>query len=213
MSFFTHHSRHSWPPYTAPSKQARNRNVRRSEGFGIDENPFSYFISPALDDEHNPPEEFLTAGIDSEPSPRPRSPFRRRHDNESSVTEVAKAPAAVLRRWIKYMEIHHPHIYHGHQVEPPPPKPIVPFIPPRSKSADRGRESARSIEIARGRKQARSRSGRPRSWREPSADLWPVSEACEGLEESQVVERTGEEIGLDISPARETHIRFVEDVG
>ncbi len=212
MSFFTYHSRHSWPPYKATTELSRPRNDRKSVDLGIDANPFSYFISPAFVNDHNLEEECFSAGIDTKPSPRPHSPFRRRRDNESSVTEAAKTPPAILRRWIKYMETHHPYIYHHHQDEGPPPKPVVPFIAPSSDNTERGREIERSAEIIRGRKQARSRSGRPRSWREPSADLWPVSEGCEGIEEIQT-DQIGDEIRINNPPARERRIRFAEEVG
>lgn len=212
MSFFTHHSRHSWPPYETPAKHARARNDRKSEDLSIDENPFSFFISPAADDDddHEADEDYFSAGIDSEPT-RPRSPFRRSRTSEISVTDAAKSPAAVLRRWIKHMEARHPYLHHGRQDEGPPPMPVVPFIVPSDDRTERGREADRSAETMRGRKQVRSYSGRPRSWREPSADLWPVSEGCEGVEDTQTNRALGEN-RMNSPPARERRIRFAEEV-
>jgi len=210
MSFFTHHSRHSWPPYETPAKHPRPGNDRKSEDLSIDENPFSFFISPPADDDRESDEDYFSAGIDSKPTP-PASPFRRSHTNESSVTDGAKSPAAVLRRWIKCMEARHPHLSHRRQLEEPPPKPVVPFIVPSDNSAERGREADRSAETIRGRKQVRSHSGRPRSWREPSADLWPVSEGCEGVEDMPTT-RTGDGSRMNSPPSRARRIRFVEEV-
>lgn len=211
MSFFTHHSRHSWPPYETPPKHPRPGNDRKSEDLSIDENPFSFFISPPAGDDRESDEDYFSAGIDSKPTP-PRSPFLCSRTNESlSVTEGAKSPAAVLRRWIKYMEARHPHLSHRRQVEEAPPKPVVPLIVPSDNSAERGREADRSAETIRGRKQVRSHSGRPRSWREPSADLWPVSEGYEGVEETRT-NRTGDESRMNSPPPRARRIRFVEDV-
>jgi len=209
MSFFTHHSRHSWPPYETPAKHPRAGNDRKSEDLSIDENPFSFFISPPAADERESDEDYFSAGIDSKPTPH--SPFSRSRMNESSVTEGAKSPAAVLRRWIKYMEARHPYLSHRRQVEGPPSKPVVPFIVPSDDSTERGREADRSTETIRGRKQVRSHSGRPRSWREPSADLWPVSEGCEGTEEMPHT-RTGDKSRLNSPSPRARRIRFVDEV-
>lgn len=210
MSFFTHHSRHSWPPYETPAKHPRAGNDRKSEDLSIDENPFSFFISPPAADERESDEDYFSAGIESKPTP-PHSPFRRNRMDESSVTEGAKSPASVLRRWIKYMEARHPYLSHRRQIEGPPPKPVVPFIVPSDDTTERGREADRSAESARGRKQVRSHSGRPRSWREPSADLWPVSEGCEGMEETPHT-RTGDESRLNSPSPRPRRIRFVDEV-
>ena len=210
MSFFTHHSRHSWPPYENPAKNPRAKNDRKSEDLSIDENPFSFFISPPAGDEHESEDDYFSAGIDNKPT-RPRSPFRRSRTIELTVTDAAKSPAAVLRRWIKHMEGRHPYISHRRQIQEPPPKPVVPFIVSSDDSTERGREADRSAETIRGRKQVRSHSGRPRSWREPSADLWPVSEACEGMEEMPTG-RTGDGNRMNSPPPRARRIRFVEDV-
>lgn len=210
MSFFTHHSRHSWPPYETPAKHPRAGNERKSEDLSIDENPFSFFISPATDAGRESDEDYFSAGIDSKPTPA-RSPFRRSRTNESSVTDGAKSPAAVLRRWIKYMEARHPYLSPRRQVDAPVPEPVVPFILPSNNTAERGREADRSTETIRGRKQVRSHSGRPRSWREPSADLWPVSEGCEGMEDMPT-NRAGDESRMSSPPPRARRIRFAEDV-
>ena len=210
MSFFTHHSRHSWPAYESPTKHPRARDDRKSEDLGIDENPFSFFISPPADDDHGPEEDYFSAGIDSKATSPPRLPFRPGHTNESSVMEAAKSPAAVLRRWIKYMEARHPYLHPRRQDEGPPPMPVVPFIIPSDIRTERGRDADRSTETIRGRKQVRSHSGRPRSWREPSADLWPVSEGCEGVDEIQT-NRSGDTNRMNSPPPRERRIRFVED--
>ncbi len=211
MSFFTHHSRHSWPPYETSAKQARTRKDAKSEERSIDENPFSYFISPPLEENEGLQEDYFSAGIDNKPAQRPLSPFRRKHVDESPVTDPPKSPSTILRRWIRYMEVHHPSIYHSRQDEASRSKPVVPFIPPLDKPSERGREPDRSAEKVRGRKQVRSHSGRPRSWREPSADLWPVSEGCEGVEDtlSSGIEA---ENRLDKPLGRERRIRFVGEV-
>ena len=231
MSFFTHHSRHSWPPYETLARNPRSRTDRKSEDLSIDENPFSYFISPPADDAQELQEDYFSAGIDNAPD---STPLHRGPTGESPVTHAPKSPGAILRRWIKYMETHHPYIYHRHQEEGPPPEPVVPFISPPNRpspiathsprlpkpvennlssntSSERGREADRIAEDIRGRKQARSRSGRPRSWREPSADLWPVSEAGEGDEETAPV-RISHEKRLDSPPGREGRIKFIEEI-
>ncbi len=211
MSFFTHHSRHSWPPYETTAKQTRTRKDVKSEERSIDENPFSYFISAPLDDRDERQQDYFSAGIDDRPAQRPLLPFRRKQVDESNVTDAPKSPSTVLRRWIRYMEIHHPSIYHSRQDEGTRSKPVVPFIPPTNVPTERGREPDRSAETTRGRRQVRSHSGRPRSWREPSADLWPVSEGCEGVEET-LPNGFGDVHRLDKPPARERRVRFVGEV-
>lgn len=213
MSFFTHHSRHSWPQYKSVGKGARSRNERKSEDFSIDENPFAFFISPpAEDDALALSDGDFSAGIDTTPAGRPRSPFHHNRPREFPlVTAGGKSPAAILRRWIKHMETNHPYINRRNQAEEAPVKPVTPFIAPASSKSDRGREAERSAEVLRGRRQVRSHSGRPRSWREPSADLWPVKEGCEGTNE-RGIDHIVTEKKENNTPVREKRIRFAEDV-
>ncbi|KAI9723280.1 MAG: hypothetical protein M1812_001162 [Candelaria pacifica] len=210
MSFLTHHSRHSWPPFahfTSPPAvpQAQSTNPT------IDEDPFSFFVSPTPSDDEIYVEDWnagITSSISGHESlssiptatnafPLSRFHFHRSPQATSSVTEAAKTPAAVLRRWTAYVEKHQPHLIFRHQKHSSS-KSSSPASSPASsprlgKVVMRGREKDDLALRARGRRQSRSRSSRPHSWREPSVDLYTVPEEKEG----------GEDMGEDtLSPTK-----------
>lgn len=173
-----HNRRHSWPPLRL---QVFKPNPV------IDENPFAFFISA--------PEEDLDtftddAGIENTP-PRSRSlsPFHRHTSNPSSpvVSAASTNPLIRLKRWIERMERRY---FHRQPASPDSPStspdvrrlsPTQPVpIPNSPGSLDlRGRESYRLSPPGSRQGAVRSHSGRPRVWRGPSQDIWPVMEEQE----------------------------------
>ena len=167
--------RHSWPPLRKP------RSFYLDEA--IDEDPFAYFISPA-----NERDVFinshLTADIERKKRPRSLSPFRR-----SSVTLVkaAASPTAKLKNWIERMEMRcfHRRPSSIQELRPSPDLHELSDLAWTVSPPLRGRRDIRISSSNRVTPYTRSRPRRPRVWREPSKDIWPVAEE-------------GEEIGLGI---------------
>ena len=170
--------RHSWPPLRKP------RAFYLDEA--IDQDPFAYFISPA-DERDVFVNNHLAADIDKKKRPRSLSPFRRNSFTLLSVAAAASSPTAKLKKWIERMELRYfrrsPNSID--QLMPSPDQLEVPKIEQRVSPPLRGRRDARISSSNRVTPSTRSRPRRPRVWREPSKDIWPVAEE-------------GEEIGLGI---------------
>ena len=191
MPFPTLHRRHSWPPF---------KPLQTTFGGGdrIDDNPFAYFISP-VEDQDAFVESHMTAGITKRPRTRSLSPFRAQRHGFSPSASPAWRPLVILRRIIRRLEGRR---YSSRrelspsqpqtqavtsqdldqQPRPSPASPLSPQVSP----GIRGRREIPSSPGSGRIKQVRSRSGRPRIWREPGGDLWPL------LEE-------GEDVGLGIT--------------
>ncbi|KAI9773281.1 MAG: hypothetical protein M1835_006163 [Candelina submexicana] len=201
MSFLTHHSRHSWPPFvhfaTSPAvPQSPFTNPT------IDEDPFSFFVSPDPSEGIDSIDDWtagITSSVSAHKSPSsipvaasasPLSRFRFHRNTytaTSSITEAAKTPTAILRRWTAYVEKHQPQLLFRHQTHSSSrsssPASSPASSPRLGQAATRGRGTDELAARARGRTQSRSRSSRPHSWREPSMDLYTLPEEREGGED------------------------------
>lgn len=161
-------NRHSWPPLCEPRSFSVNEN--------IDEDPFAYFISPA----EGPDVFFEAAGIrDNRWKSRSLSPAypRRTHKFRKVWSNVADSPTSTFKRWIDRMEKQYfrrgPT---GHTI--PSARPLD-LPPPPTSPPIRGRPHYRMGAAQRVTHTVRTPSQRPRSWREPSKDIWPVLEEQE----------------------------------
>lgn len=174
--------RHSWPPL---HKQARTSYFEES----MDEDPYRYFVS----DQSENSEIFssvMSAGIDDTPRSRSYSP---RHRATLMSAVIPSSPTSVLKKWLEKMELRcfrksprgsPPTI----QRPMPSPEPFRPSsIPLTTSPPVRGRRDFRVGSITRVTPHGRSKPRRPRAWRAPSAELWPVAE-----------EQEGESVGLGI---------------
>ncbi|MCJ1404534.1 hypothetical protein MMC11_007760 [Xylographa trunciseda] len=173
-----HHRRsHSWPPF-------RVHSLERPKD--IDENPFAFFITTAGGSDEIP-EDSMSAGIEKTPRSRSLSPlYRHKRQNPDLASLTVPNPFSRLKRWIQKMEKQY---FHQGQLSPfevpqNTPESLLPRSPVSPPSRGRGniRGSPRSLRSL----DSRSHSGRPRVWREPSEDIWPVVEEHE-------------EVGLGIS--------------
>ena len=166
--------RHSWPP-------SRDTETENKDG-AMDEDPFAYFVSSMGEEEHFL-ESNLSAGIINRRRSRSLPDFRHKPLPGRSVVQRATSQATKFKRWIDRMEKQYFHRSSPEVFTPSPPSP-----PPDPLSApsikDRGRD-IRSTATSRIRNSVRTPPRRPRAWREPSGDIWPVAEE-------------GEEIGLGI---------------
>lgn len=170
--------RHSWPPLRKP------RAFFFDEA--VDQDPFAYFISPA-DERDVFVNSHLAADIDNKKRPRSLSPFRRNSFTLLSAAAAATSPTAKLKQWIERMELRcfrrSPNSIQQLMPSPDPAEP--PMIAQTVSPPLRGRRDVRISSSNRVTPNARSRPRRPRVWREPSKDIWPVAEE-------------GEEVGLGI---------------
>lgn len=147
----------------------------------IDQNPFAFFLSETdnLDDDA----EDLTAGVGEESRARSLSPLHLGTTATSPILESAKAPVAKLKRWIERMERRYIHRGHASSHEEPIASPAIPIPIPSPGSPkspiSRGRRDGRLSPSHITKREVRSHSGRPRVWREPGWDIWPVAEEQE----------------------------------
>ena len=188
-----HVRRHSWPPF-------RLSNLHHKKD--IDDDPFSFFISPSndlagFDFDH------MNADIEPESRSRSLSPSMIRNKGK-----ILNSPTiSRLKKWVQKMEARYLHTrYSAPSKVPtllitPPDSPIIgmkrPASPePLERTVDipiqvspplRGRRTSRSARRPYGNRMVRSHSKRARVWREPGEDIWPV------------MEEDGEDIGLGIS--------------
>lgn len=147
----------------------------------IDADPFAYFVSPSE-------ERLFDAGISNEPRSHSLPPFHRRTRVPLLISTNAKSPTARLKKWIERMETLYFHRTTTdiptstiELVEPRQPASvpqIQPIAIPRSPPV-RGRGHARSTSNQRVAANGRTPPRRPRVWREPSCDIWPVAEESE----------------------------------
>ena len=159
--------RHSWPSLRA------ERSARISAT--IDQNPYPYFLTPSIDNEDILDDD-LTAGISS----RHRShsaPFHNKRRHKPLISDKVIMQITRLKIWIKRMETSHfqsssptPILVH-----PPPHTPITLDELP---TFQRGRD-IHATATSRVRNNIRSPARKPRAWRRPSDNIWPVAEESE----------------------------------
>ena len=174
--------RHSWPPLHRKPHLSHFQET-------VDDDPFSHFVS-------NPSENSdiflsgMTAGIDDTPRSRSYSP---RHRATLMSTVSPSSPTNKLKKWLEKMELRcfqrsprgSPPVI---QRPMPSPEPFRPSrIPLTSSPPVRGRRDYRIGSSNRVSPHAMSKPRRPRAWRAPSAEIWPVAE-----------EKEGESVGLGI---------------
>ena len=159
--------RHSWPPLRKP----RSFHVKDK----IDEDPFAYFISPA-EDRDVFLDNGLAAGINDDRRCRSLSPSQNRTPRSVSASESAHSPVAKLKAWILRMEKQYFHRKPAGK-ETPTSQPF--HTPETSSPSNRGRRDIRTSSTHRVVHNPRSPSSRPRSWRAPDVDIWPLAEEQE----------------------------------
>lgn len=166
--------RHSWPPLRKPRAFYFDKSM--------DEDPFAYFISPAGDRDV-----FFNSHLAADISPKRKSrSLSPAHHSDLTILNAATAassPTAKLKRWIEKMELRcfHRSPAMSERLMPSPDPPRAPEIMQTSSPPVRGRRNIRVGSRQRVGNNGRSKPRRPRVWREPSKDIWPVSE--EGEEE------------------------------
>ena len=165
-----HRRRHSWPPLrTHVFKHAHD----------IDQNPFAFFLSTTagFDDDV----EDLTAGIGKAPRTRSLSPLHFGATATTPILKISKSPIAKLKRWIERMEKRYIHRGQTFSPEQHVASPAIPIPSPGSPRSPifRGRRDDRLNPSFVEKRDVRSHSGRPRIWREPDWDIWPVAEEQE----------------------------------
>ena len=166
--------RHSWPPLRKP------RAFYFAEA--VDQDPFAYFISPA-DERDVFVNSHLAADIDNKRRPRSLSPFRRNSFKILSLGGAVTSPTAKLKRWIERMELRCFRRSPSRMEQAmPSPDPSELLNTARTVSPPlRGRRNVRISSSNRVTPNTRSRPRRPRVWREPSKDIWPVAEEREEI--------------------------------
>lgn len=171
-----HKRHHSWPPFPLHASKSTSR---------IDENPFAFFISTS-DDVDGLADEHITADIELEPRSRSLSPF---HLHRWTVEKSAEPGSdrtgfTKLKRWIAKMEKRY---FHRRMISPPPVLVVSPVrVPQNSPNSPnspnaRGRNGLRGSPRGRASGTIRSHSRKPRVWREPGEDMWPLEEEQEDL--------------------------------
>lgn len=159
--------RHSWPPLRKPRAHYISKK--------IDEDPFAYFISPAEVDNVFLEGE-LAAGIRDERQSRSLSPFRHRAGSASYC--VLGSSTSKFKGWIEKMERQYFHWesfnQNRHFVEPS--EATETNSPPV-----RGRRSNRPSSRQHTRNDSRTSRRRPRAWKQPGVDIWPVAEEQEDV--------------------------------
>ncbi|KAL8755609.1 MAG: hypothetical protein Q9199_003514 [Rusavskia elegans] len=160
--------RHSWPSLRV-ERSAKTLDT-------IDEDPFPYFVSP-ITDEEDVMDSDLNAGITSR---------RRSHSMPAFHTELSHKPLLPekvimhvnrLKMWIKKMETSHFHSSSPASTSNPL-SPQVPITLDELPIVQRGR-NIHLTATSRVRNNLRSPPRKPRAWRRPSDNIWPVAEETE----------------------------------
>lgn len=161
--------RHSWPPLRKP----RSFHIKDK----VDEDPFAYFISPA-EDRDVFTDNGLAAGINNDRRCRSLSPFENKAPRFVSAAESTNSPVAKLKAWILRMERHY---FHRKPESKETPTSQPSHTPETSSPSIRGRRDIRTSPSHRVVHNQRSPGSRPRSWRAPDVDIWPLAEEHEEL--------------------------------
>lgn len=164
--------RHSWP-----ALQAKKSHARTSPS--IDQDPFAYFVSSALDEESVLQSHFR-AGIPTRRRSHSLPSFRatsKRHGQ--TATDKARKRVTKLKKWIERMQV--AYLHHS------PPGPVTVSPPPVSPTTldeflDMGRgRDIRSTATSRVRAKTRTPPRKPRAWKQPSDNIWPLVEEAEEI--------------------------------
>ncbi|KAG9236718.1 hypothetical protein BJ875DRAFT_439148 [Amylocarpus encephaloides] len=170
--------RDSWPPTIVHLREPHNARTDTFDPEGIDENPFSYFLSSPedLDDDED-----LSAGIESSSDPKPTI-------REVSPSSLQRVPLPIeeddedgfgldLPLSLKDFTIGHisgRKSRAGNHIDATG---LGILIPENASTRGRARARMSSERVGRGRGRARSLSARrPQSWRRPSPDIYPIEE-------------------------------------
>lgn len=142
----------------------------------IDEDPFAHFISHP-EGQATSYETFLDAGISNKKRSRSLSPFRRKRHEGMSASSHKSSASSKLLKWVEKMEKNY-----IHRSSPPPgiSSPIPSITVEQSSPPVRGRTTNPGSN-SRNRSNLRTPPRKPRAWREPSQDIWPVAEEAEDI--------------------------------
>lgn len=162
--------RHSWPPPRVTKSSSASSS--------IDQDPFAYFVSPNLDDE-SALQAHLTAGITNRRRSRSLPSFHPKPKHSLPATGRAKRRVARLKTWIDRMQMVYFHQSSSEQVIPTPP-PVPPEALEELTLMERGRNTESSA-TSRIRASTRTPPRKPRAWRQPSDNIWPVFEETEDI--------------------------------
>lgn len=162
--------RHSWPSLRV------TKSTKASPS--IDQDPFAYFVSPVFDGE-DALQGHLTAGITTRRRSQSLPSFHPKPIYSHTATDKAKRRVAKLKKWIERMQMAYHHYHHTDPVvnapPPTPPKTLDDLLP-----TQRGRD-IQSTATSRVRANVRTPPRKPRVWRQPSNNLWPVAEETEEI--------------------------------
>ena len=170
-SQISHHKRHhSWPPF-------RLRAVHHRKN--IEEDPFSFFLSAADDDDAEEyVVDYMNADIRDDSRSRSLSSLHFPISEAKPHSPATTSAILKLKKWVERMESR---LLHHSPGSSPRQDTIlqsetlsVPTSPPH-----RGRRTLRRSSMSIGNRAVRSHSGRPRIWQEPGEDIWPVLEEQE----------------------------------
>lgn len=163
--------RHSWPPLRT------QRSSKTPET--IDEDPFPSFISSAFE-EDLALDSHLSAGISSRTRSHSLPTLYRKSTANHTVPEKVLLRVTRLKIWIRKMERYNIHRSPSAPSAPSPPSPptVPPVILKDFSTAERGRDSLPSAS-SRVRNNVRTPPRKPRAWRQPSDNIWPVAEEIE----------------------------------
>ncbi len=181
-SFRPHHRRtYSWPPSWHHISPAQDKGTEaESPTTELDEDPFSHFISPVMDEDDPFDNLAYSAGIVV---------------NESdTASKTSKFCAGIARKWAQYVEINHEALHELYHIQPDdidsdfdehdadvwddkdlPGGVAIPVI---HEPAHSRREQILAVVESRGkrRRPGRTLSGHRHSWQEPSLNLFTVLE-------------------------------------
>lgn len=160
--------RHSWPSLRA------ERSAKICDT--IDQNPFPYFVSP-ITDEEDIMDSDLIAGITGPRRSYSVPTFRPKLSHKAMLPVNVIMHVNRLKMWIKKMETSHFHSSSPTSISNPP-LPQTPMTLDELPTVPRGRD-IHVTATSRVRNNIRSPPRKPRAWRRPSDNIWPVTEESE----------------------------------
>ncbi|KAI4250532.1 MAG: hypothetical protein L6R40_000132 [Gallowayella cf. fulva] len=167
---------HSLPKrHSSPSLRAQTSS---RAPVPIEQDPFPYFVSPIFEEEDDTENE-LTAGIMGRCRSVSTPNLAHKPTHKYLLPERAMFQATKLKLWIKKMEASHFHSSSPTLVVAPIPPPQAPITLEDLPPIQRGRD-IHFTATSRVRTKVRTPSRKPRAWRRPSDNIWPVEEEPEG---------------------------------